>query len=384
MVHGIIFVILLINGAQAATCAAPDKCQALGTTAGSSLLSGMTAATKMTPNVPGQAQGLGSATGSCNANFQSAAQQCGTIKNECKQCGTQSQQKACESKIDSMIAQYEAQAGSCAGNALDSGKTQSASNTTGSSQIGQVLGALAGAAALLAKSQEKSSDTTATSATGALTTAGLNCAAEDGFRYTACDATLIPYCSYGSTAAATTTTTAGVTTVNSSSSLTPDGTICQAFIGRYCASTTSAGSSTTIDNVNFYTIDATGTGLGSTFCTNWTAANYCSVAGRESCPSCQNLVNATSAICAADPASCLATNSPSVLAAAQTSCPTDPAFATATTTATTSGPGGEAVTTMSLANVTSDVGGQYGPSVFALTQQAIANKCADRKLNCPK
>jgi hypothetical protein len=373
--------------AEAATCGAPAKCQALGASAGSALLTGMNAAAGLSTNMPGQAGGLGSTTGSCNANFQTAAGQCGTIKQECKQCGTKAQQQACESKIDSMIAQYQAQAGSCAQNSLDSGKTQTASSTTtgsgNGSMLGTVMGALAGAAiGYMAANQNNSTSSTAVAETGALTSAGLNCAEVDGYRYTACDATLLNYCAYGSTAAASSTAVAGVTTVNGTSSLTPTGAACQAFVGRYCANATSSGTTTTIDNTNFYTIDATGTGLGSSFCTTWTAASYCAVAGRESCPSCLNLSASTSAVCTENPAACLAGNSSATLDAAKTACPTDPMFASvsSTTVVTTASNGPQ---TMILASVNSEVGAQYGPSLFTITQQAIEGRCAERKLNCP-
>jgi len=250
--------------------------------------------------------------------------------------------------------------------------------------MGTMMSALAGAAAgyMLAKNNQDNSST-ATTETGALTSAGLNCAVEDGYRYTACDSTLLTYCAYGSTASASTTTVTGVTTINSASALTPTGLTCQAFVGRYCASTVSTGATTTIDNTNFYAIDATGTGLGSSFCTTWTSASFCSVAGRESCPSCLNLASSASDICINNPAACLASNSSATLDAAKLTCPTDPVFATTSGTTTSTTTSSDGPLTITLASVNSDVGGQYGPGLFTITRQAIASRCAERKLNCP-
>jgi hypothetical protein len=104
-----------------------------------------------------------------------------------------------------------------------------------------------------------------------------------------------------------------------------------------------------------------GEGIGTQFCQNNIAYNFCKGAGRADCPSCLRLQQNASAICAQNPSACLASNSTAQMQKAAQTCPTDPAFANpawaagATAPAvtggtTTVGAGGPAVILMQSAN----------------------------------
>jgi hypothetical protein len=85
-----------------------------------------------------------------------------------------------------------------------------------------------------------------------------------------------------------------------------------------------------------------GEGIGTQFCQNNIAYNFCKGAGRADCPSCLRLQQNASAICAQNPSACLASNSAAQMQQAAQTCPTDPAFAnpawaSGTTVPTTTG-----------------------------------------------
>jgi len=146
-------------------------------------------------------------------------------------------------------------------------------------------------------------------------------------------------------------------------------------------------------------LGGTGEGVGSPFCTNYTAYNFCRTAGRENCPSCQQLQVNSSAACQSNPALCLAQNSPDQLQAARAACPTDPIFATAagsagTASAAAAGAGTSLnLTTSSVAarNVASltagpapDVLSANSVSLFTASSLVVQARCAEGRLtNCP-
>ena len=149
------------------------------------------------------------------------------------------------------------------------------------------------------------------------------CSTADAYRYSACDTQMVAQCSgnYSDDA-------------------------CVSFINRYCASAVSSGTSTSVSTSGgsvstgagdltagssgmqvqsanskasststtaALVTDATGAGLGSAFCQSAGAYRFCASSGNSSCASCMSNGNPSS----------LTT---SQLTAAQSSCPTDPAF----------------------------------------------------------
>lgn len=113
---------------------------------------------------------------------------------------------------------------------------------------------------------------------------------------------------------------------------------CQQFAAMHCG----AGAPATImvqpqtpPNVTFGVNPATlyatgGEGVGSQFCQGVMGWNFCKTAGRESCPSCQQISRNQSPACAQNPALCIAQNSSGEIEKAKMNCPTDPAFANPT------------------------------------------------------
>jgi hypothetical protein len=162
---------------------------------------------------------------------------------------------------------------------------------------------------------------------------------------------------------------------------------------------------------------APGSGVGTPFCQAAIAYNYCQSPGRGMCPSCLGLNKTQSPACAANPALCLAQNSQAQITAAKATCPTDPMFAnpayavgggSVATGLNTSGASlpvvvlpqstdsasGSALQPASVedssrapasaSGLPSDIQGQFGPSLFAMTAQSLQARCAAGKLNhCP-
>lgn len=210
---------------------------------------------------------------------------------------------------------------------------------------------------------------------------------------------------------------------------------CTTFAGRYCGTSSSgvytmpysavsapaiAGPATTgtATATTMPTMGASGEGRATTFCTSALAYNYCQTGGRANCPSCQNLATSTSAGCQQNPALCLGQTSQNIVIQARTTCPDDPIFANpayssmvanapavlplptvsqAVTGATAPAILPASVSGMQAASVggrtiaeasgtagpTSDITGQYGPSVFSTSTQAISKLCQSGQLNCP-
>ena len=136
----------------------------------------------------------------------------------------------------------------------------------------------------------------------------LNCETEGNSRYSDCNSAYIEKCQNSITAAG-----------------------CEPFINRYCGNTsttptqTNTPATTGNDNLSLSTqstsvtanlvADKQGEGLGSDFCKKVTATKFCAMAGRAECPSCKNLNSAWPVA-----------SSSNSLAAAQSTCPTDPMF----------------------------------------------------------
>lgn len=113
---------------------------------------------------------------------------------------------------------------------------------------------------------------------------------------------------------------------------------CQQFSAGYCgggAPATIMVQPQTPPNVTFGVNPATlyaagGEGVGSQYCQGVMSWNFCKTAGRETCPSCQQIQRNQSPACAQNPALCIAQNSISEVEKAKAYCPTDPAFANPT------------------------------------------------------
>ncbi|NJL24173.1 MAG: hypothetical protein HC902_02650 [Calothrix sp. SM1_5_4] len=265
------------------------------------------------------------------------------------------------------------QAGNAAADAL---QTQSASGSQGSSND-SLLSGLMGAAAggllgyMLGKSSsddDSSAESDAYSDTSALATGTLNCAAVDGYRYSDCDSGYASSC-YGA--------------FSSSDA-------CSGFTARYCSSSTSSGATVAVSGTtNCYTVDATGAGIGSSYCQYYLASAYCSVSGRGACPSCLLLSNFTSESCQNSPALCIAQNSAEQIESAKSTCPTDPVFSNPSFSGYVSGVTAGTSSTVAVTlpqsvspGPASDIAGPGSASLFSISSRAIASRCATGKLKC--
>lgn len=110
---------------------------------------------------------------------------------------------------------------------------------------------------------------------------------------------------------------------------------CKSFTNRYCSAsgnsnndsnTTPATSDSGIIIASAEDKDIKGEGVGTQYCFTAQATNFCATSGRETCPSCLQLETNKADVCKANPALCLAQNSPAEIEAAKNSCPSDPMF----------------------------------------------------------
>lgn len=102
------------------------------------------------------------------------------------------------------------------------------------------------------------------------------------------------------------------------------GTGCQAFTDRYCnlkgGALTGGGTAKIVGGASVI-VDKRGEGLGTSFCQDVMATNFCAQDGRGQCPSC---MKRASAGCTGP--DCLQENSPEMMKKAQETCPSDPMF----------------------------------------------------------
>lgn len=190
--------------------------------------------------------------------------------------------------------------GQNAGAGLD---TQSATQAGGGGgdMMGMIMGAGIGGlmgymmAKKMNEDKEKAEEANKPPPDGALLPNGqIDCSKSDAYMYGECNAWLEANCS-GST--------------------TPQ---CKAFENRYCSTDGKLGKASD---------GFVGEGIGTPFCKNSVAVQFCKGQNRTMCPSCLGLARNNSAACQQDPSLCLAQNSPEQINEAKKSCPTDPAFA---------------------------------------------------------
>src|SRR5205814_5146521 len=114
---------------------------------------------------------------------------------------------------------------------------------------------------------------------------------------------------------------------------TPD---CASFNANFCGTSVAPpspyGMQRSDGAVTQVNMSGTGEGLGTPYCSNVVASAWCSDAlygsTRAVCPSCRQMQTSTSATCAANPALCMAQNSPQQLTQIQgnPACQGDPLF----------------------------------------------------------
>ncbi len=300
------------NGAnaEAPSCAKPiiKECDKLGGATAAGVQAGMGDAAKQGMN--GAAAGLSGSTAAGAKGFADAAKACEGKKSECKTKCSQKDVSSCEDAVQARADDFGGQSDAFNQQSTDAGNT--ATNSGSGDGMGMIapLAMAAGAGLLgymLGKNANKDKDEG-----GALQPNGsIDCSKRDAAKYSDCDQYLSSTCASSATS----------TTVSAN---------CSAFNERYCAGTTTTGTQTekklgsgAVVQIN---LAGSGTGLGTPYCQNIVAGNFCKTSGRESCPSCLHLSASQSQACVANPALCLAQNSPDQIANAKVSCPTDPAF----------------------------------------------------------
>jgi hypothetical protein len=226
--------------------------------------------------------------------------QCGKVFDACKDAcaGTTNETKCNEyGQASKEMAAGEVQNADTQQSAMD---TQSAAS--GQSGSGDMMGMLMGAGIggllgyMMAKKMnedKKEDEPTPDPDSALLPTGQLDCSKGDAYMYGECNAWLEANCA-GSTTPA-----------------------CTKFSNRYCGSDPAQVKASG---------GFVGEGLGTAFCKNVAATNFCKVQGRSMCPSCLGLARNNSAACQQDPSLCLAQNSPEQINEAKKTCPTDPAF----------------------------------------------------------
>lgn len=301
---------------------------------------------------------------------------CEQAANDClKECKGEEAKQCDRFKSRTQSAANETAEAASAG--AEAGKTSEATGAQGAEGSNPMnpagmMGALSGLAGMLGKKndnkqqpqqppqmpQATSQTTPAQPQSGAV--GAMDCNKADAYNHTECNDTLVQACTnnYGESR-------------------------CQSFANRYCSSAT----------------EGAGSGLGSYFCKNVNAFKFCQQAGREACPSCQQLAANKNPNCKMNPALCLLQQSPSDIAKAKQSCPTDPAFSDPSYVNGGGAllppnlkDGGPAVLPQSVGSAGSvsqpgpapDVQSQHGPSIFSVGTQALRNRCqAGKLLNCP-
>jgi hypothetical protein len=286
----------------------------------------------------------GTATVACGAQ-----QTCEGLQGKCKPNKNGCTQEDCDAigQTASKAAIDCAQANSTAAGA---GNTQSAA--TGGGGGGQMMGMLAGAAmgalaAMAMQKKNKKDQPLPVDPNAAWNGVQLDCSKMDAYMYQACNPQMETKCAPQM-----------------------DEATCLQFEARYCLGQGTAAVAPPVVAAMPPQVDpATGAiigtpalgqpgeGVGTQFCQNNIAYNFCKGAGRADCPSCLRLQQNASAICAQNPSACLASNSTDQMQKAAQTCPTDPAFANpawaagatapaVTGGATTVGAGGPAVILM--------------------------------------
>lgn len=324
----------------------------------------------------------------CAGGIAAAAAACKKKESECSSCAKSNQEGTCKKAVAGAVAALDAQKGSCAGNALEAGATNAATDAgappgdnaaggttpppAGGQQgggsdslmpmlMGAGMGALAGM--MLGKDdkdkkkdeEEKPEDETSRTPADCTIAAGAN--------DSRCNAELESKCA-----------------------MTPELEICSLFVARYCAEKPATSPPNTgSDNVTPASTD--GEGSGKPFCLAEKTKTFCKETGRASCLSCIELSRPKPGNCQTDPASCAPQYSQAEIDSAKVACPVDPKFADPAFAASMSGSGGPAVMLPSSLgrSPASDIAPQYGKSVFSISSVTMKKMCDENRLNnCPK
>jgi hypothetical protein len=291
----------------------------------------------------------GTATVACGAQ-----QTCEGLQEKCKPNKNGCTQEDCDAigQTASKAAMDCAQANSTAAGA---GNTQSAAtgNGGGSQMMGMLAGAAMGALVAMAmQKKNKKDEPLPVDPNAAWNGVQLDCSKMDAHMYQACNPQMETKCAPQM-----------------------DEATCLQFEARYCLGQGTAAVAPPVAAampppqvdpatgaiIGTPALGQPGEGVGTQFCQNNIAYNFCKGAGRADCPSCLRLQQNASAICAQNPSACLASNSTAQMQKAAQTCPTDPAFANPAWAAgvtapavtggtTTVGAGGPAVILMQSAN----------------------------------
>ncbi len=257
----------------------------------------------------------GTATVACEAKTA-----CETQKSQCKpDKKTGCTQDDCDA-IGEILNTAASECAQAAGVAGDAAKTQSATGAGGGGgnmMTGMMMGAAMGAlAAMMMQKKDDKPQPPPVNPLAALQPNGqIDCSKQDAYNYQACNGYMETKCNTQL-----------------------DEATCVAFEGRYCSGSgttapppVAAAAPPAIDPatgiiMSAPVMGAAGEGVGTSFCQNVMAYNYCKTSGREQCPSCLQLAKNASPACTQNPGLCLAQNSLPEIEKAKQSCPTDPAF----------------------------------------------------------
>jgi hypothetical protein len=248
-------------------------------------------------------------------------QKCEEFKKQCDE--SVKNKKGCQPSDCETIAETANGAGAeCAqamGAATDAGKTQAATGGGGggNQMMGMLAGAAMGALAMMAmQKKDKKDEPLPVDPNAAWNGVQLDCSKMDAYMYQACNPQMEAKCAPQM-----------------------DEATCLQFEARYCSGQGTGAVAPAIMPaapqvdpstgaiVGMPAYGQPGEGIGTQFCQNNIAYNFCKGAGRADCPSCLRLQQNASPVCTQNPSACLASNSAALMQQAAQSCPTDPAFA---------------------------------------------------------
>lgn len=298
----------------------------------------------------------GTASAACRAQSQ-----CNTLAEKCEPKKNGCEQEDCD-KVKQMAAAAGAECQQAAGAAGAAGDTKQAASGGGDGSALAAMAPLAMAAAMMAMQNKKKEEEPKPDPNSAWNGVQLDCSKPDAHLFQACNGQMEQKCA-----------------------AMMDDPTCVMFEARYCVGQTGtdvSGNTAAVLAATPQVDPATGMvmgvpvmgqpseGVGTQFCANHTAYNFCKGAGRENCPSCQRLQANASAICAKNPADCLQGNSAAVMQQAAQTCPTDPAFANPNWAANTGNSG--------VPSTMSGIGGGGGGTILP---QSVGGKASTNTMN---
>lgn len=234
----------------------------------------------------GGTSSLGNANAEQGKKMGEAAGKCADMKSQCKKCPKQ-EQKQCEQGLEQAGGEMQA---------------QSASMGDASQALGALAGLAAAAMGMMNKKKEEE-DKNAQNQSALQANGQIDCSKDDAYMFPDCDVLLSASCR------------------NAMEDVSPSGVRrCVAFSNRYCNGNVSPPG-VTGPGVPY---GGSGQGVRTPFCKFVAQYGYCRAGGRDACPACEDLQKQASAACQANPAACLAQNSPDILAAKANQCPGDP------------------------------------------------------------